>query len=128
MDSSKPQFTLKQRKGMEGISDTEMEYLSPEERDKRWAEYAKYVADAKADGSYGEEYEIKIEMEHDPTFNNHFITPCESYFMEIIDLSAPPKERPPKSETQIKLEKEHKEFWDEWSKTHNYDPFEGEGS
>ena len=49
------EFKMKLRKGFEGIGDFEMEWLTLEEQEIRWAEHRKRIEDLKKSGEYGEE-------------------------------------------------------------------------
>lgn len=120
-------FTFTGRKGMEGEGDMENEWLSPEEIAAKRKANQEYIKELKETGEYGKEYEIKIEMEHDPFFMPSPTSPTESYSMVIMDLSAPapPKEERPETDS----EKHYREFWDKWTKENpGVDPFPGEGS
>lgn len=59
------EFKMKLRKGFEGIGDFEMEWLTLEEQEIRWAEHRKRIEDLKKSGEYGEEYDFVISVEED---------------------------------------------------------------
>jgi len=88
MDKNKfTEYTLHQRKGMEGVGDFEMEFLSAEEREVRWEQHRQYIEQCKTDGSYGEEYSLNISIEHDDSFDDSVkkqINPPTSSFSTII--------------------------------------------
>lgn len=82
-------YTVTQKAGMEGIGDMELEWLTPQETEQRWKEYREYQERCKQNGTYGQEYDLVIEIENDPTLSlkPKSIKPTESYKMVIIDFS-----------------------------------------
>ena len=62
-------YTITQKRGMEGIGDMELEWLTPEQVEQRWKDYREYQEQCKQDGTYGQKYDLVIEMEHDPTLD-----------------------------------------------------------
>lgn len=66
MENKFTKYTLTQKYGMEGIGDMELEWLTPQETEQRWKDYREYVEKCKKDGTYGKEYDLVINMQHDP--------------------------------------------------------------
>lgn len=82
-------YTFTQRYGMECVGDMELEWLTPQETEQRWKDYREYQEKCKQDGTYGQEYNLVIEMEHDPILD---YTPSikltnPSFSFGIIDFS-----------------------------------------
>lgn len=57
--------TLTLRKGMEGFGDFEFDYLTEEEIEQKRKERYEYIERCKQDGTYGDEYTLKISVQRD---------------------------------------------------------------
>lgn len=115
MENKFTTYTFTQRKGMEGVGDMEENAFTPEAV-VAWEERIKQL---KESGEYGEEYTMNISIEHDPIFDRP-LTPTESFRVDILDLSAPPKE--------TKWTKEAKELWDKVNSPENIESWKKNSS
>ena len=84
MDFSKYIFKLK--KGHVGDMAFEWDFDGSQR-----AEHNKFVEQCKADGTYGEEFEVEMQLAHCPYFDDPEINsskePRDSYSIQILDLS-----------------------------------------
>jgi len=65
-------YTITQKRGMGGIGDMALEWLTPQEIEQVWKDHRDYVEECKQDGTYGQEYTQTIEVQHDPLLFVHF--------------------------------------------------------
>jgi hypothetical protein len=86
MKSNFTKYTFTQRYGMEGIGDTELEYLTDEERKERWEQNSAWIEKCKKNGTFGQEYTQTVEIENDPIIDKPSKA-TESYSFQIIDFS-----------------------------------------
>jgi hypothetical protein len=69
------------------IGDFEMEYMSPEEREERWAQHRQSLKELEESGEPNE-VEIEIVVEENSLLDGVSQAPTESYRMEIWDASS----------------------------------------
>ena len=60
------EYKITFKKGMEGIGEMGLEWLTPKEIRQRWEQYYQYQEKCKKEGTYGQEYEVVIQVEYDP--------------------------------------------------------------